>query len=74
MIGGHYVVNRDRHDGLQVSCNSVHTIYKVVNMSCSLYSLHKSVHIHMYIYFSNIILLLMDQLEYYVCEISNLCS
>ena len=28
VIGGHYVVNGDRHDGLQVSCNSVRKIYK----------------------------------------------
>ena len=27
VIRGHYVVNGDRHDGLQVSCNSVHIIY-----------------------------------------------
>ena len=31
VIGGHYVVNGDRHDGLQVSCNSVRTIYLYVN-------------------------------------------
>ena len=30
VIAGHYVVNRDRHNGLQVSCNSVRTIYKAV--------------------------------------------
>ena len=27
VIGGHYVVSRDRHVGLQVSCNSIRTIY-----------------------------------------------
>ena len=27
MIGGHYIVNGDRHDGLQVSWNSVRKIY-----------------------------------------------
>ena len=31
VIGGHWVVNRDRPDGLQISCNSVHTIYEAVD-------------------------------------------
>ena len=31
VIGCHYtIVNGDRHDGLQVSCNSVRTIYEAV--------------------------------------------
>ena len=33
VIGGHYVVNGDRHDRLQVSCNSVCTIF-VDYMNC----------------------------------------
>ena len=30
MMGGHYDVNGDRHDGLQVGCNSVCIIYEAV--------------------------------------------
>ena len=31
MIRGHYVVKGDNHDGLQVSCNSVHTIHLLLH-------------------------------------------
>ena len=38
MIAGHYVVNGDRHDGLQVSCNSVCIIYEAAKCTCTLKS------------------------------------
>ena len=28
MIGGHYVVNMDRHDGLQVRCKSIYSQFR----------------------------------------------
>ena len=38
------LVNRDRHDGLQVSCNSVRTIYSQLRRLCQLsYNNHRDI-------------------------------
>ena len=73
MMGGHYVVNRDRHDGLQVS--SLHNLHSRLYRLCPpSYNYHIQYIIVIYICAYLLVSLLLLIIIMYVIDSNGVCS